>query len=290
MHARPTLPVLAKQESLPFIYTCRRNPGFPVRENESVELLDTQRVRVMDMFVDHAGHGLIVICTKLKLQALSDANRLLLLSYQWNITMVSADTASSATPSGSLTMPCQPLPYQFNGHTIVLNCSGTGIVAADNNRVHLEGTSTNRSRLSYDNLHVCRPPLAGCSFSVVAVVQVEGFTLEHPLDAIGHFVDHHAALGIQHFLIYIDDAASTNTTFLDHVTRKYRARFAGIVTFIPFWHGRHSPTDFVSQPMQNTHALYSLRGISDWYLSCDVDEYVFAAGGGQSAYLGTNFL
>ena len=38
--------------------------------------------------------------------------------------------------------------------------------------------------------------------------------------------------------------------------------------------GAHPEFTHAQQQMQNNHALYSLRGTAEWFLSCDVDEYV----------------
>lgn len=57
----------------------------------------------------------------------------------------------------------------------------------------------------------------------------------------------------------------------EHVVDQYSA-YRGHITFVPYHF--HNLQPFADQVVINMHALYTHKGVAEWMLSCDVDEFV----------------
>lgn len=108
---------------------------------------------------------------------------------------------------------------------------------------------------------------------LVAALYVNQPTLEHAADPLRHWLAYHTHLGVERALVYVNDRAALNTSYVRALRERYEPRGALIV---PFWFGRRQP--FVDQHLHGMHSLYATRGHARWLLSCDVDEYVKLSG------------
>lgn len=146
------------------------------------------------------------------------------------------------------------LPIETHGHSMVVSFG----------KQFVEGVQIQVSNgiSEYEVRTLKRSLLNGRQFNLVAAIFIS-----KELDQIGileRWVDWHSSMGVEHTLVYVNRK-------YDQPERLYM-RFPNNVTFIPFWFNHD--ISFGDQQVQNMHALYTLKGVSKWMLSTDVDEYV----------------
>lgn len=146
------------------------------------------------------------------------------------------------------------LPIETHGHSMVVSFG----------KQFVEGVQIQVSNgiSEYEVRTLKRSLLNGRQFNLVAAIFIS-----KELDQIGileRWVDWHSSMGVEHTLVYVNRK-------YDQPERLYM-RFPNNVTFVPFWFNHD--ISFGDQQVQNMHALYTLKGVSKWMLSTDVDEYV----------------
>ena len=146
------------------------------------------------------------------------------------------------------------LPIETHGHSMVVSFG----------KQFVEGVQIQVSNgiSEYEVRTLKRSLLNGRQFNLVAAIFIS-----KELDQIGileRWVDWHSSMGVEHTLVYVNRK-------YDQPERLYM-RFPNNVTFIPFWFNHD--ISFGDQQVQNMHALYTLKGVSKWMLSTDVDEYI----------------
>jgi hypothetical protein len=235
---------------VPEIGSAEKLPVEPAENEEPVIY-----IRATDMIIDYNGDGIIVLA--IKHTPVNITNTMV-----WTMQELPLATTGSRSESVKdlVRAHCTRLPFTMHGHAAVLNCGSRLVPTATGaaRRVRLQGKDDHHS-VTFNRLHVCRHPLDGVSFTLMATVMVDGATLDHPLNPLGAWLDHHYTLGIQHVLVYVDDLRAANVSDMLLVTHRYN-HYVNRATFLPFWLGSHPDDPYHHQQMQEAHALYSLRG------------------------------
>lgn len=199
---------------------------------------------LVDVFVDWRGETIALVNTKRSV---------------WTDRAVGHDWMCTNATTGEVHRG-RVLPIEAHGHTAVVTF-GRGPSPGATVRLSNHGQWYGERRLGGGVLR-------GRHFLLTAAVFIRLSAWEE-VEALGRWMQWHAALGVEHCLIYVNSPEATDAAHMERL----RQRFPTNVTFVPFWFGHG--VAFGDQQAASMHALYTLKGVSKWMLSIDVDEYVF---------------
>jgi hypothetical protein len=150
------------------------------------------------------------------------------------------------------------LPYEAHGATAVVSFGN----------MMQEGTQVEvyNGLESYGVRTLHRGILHGHQFFLTAAIWVRReLDQKHSLE---RWVQWHLGIGVEHVLIYINSPKAFDPAYMESLYK----RFPSKVTFVPWYFGIWVYGG--DQQAQTTHSLWTLKGVSKWMLSIDIDEFV----------------